>query len=202
VPDEVSDDAAALMEPLSVAIAAVRKAAISGGSRVLITGAGPVGILVAQVARAFGATDIIVSDLSAERREHALRFGATAAFDPRDTAAADAAPDVDAYIDASGAARAVQDGIRAVRPAGSVVLVGMGAAEIALPVTVIQNRELVVTGVFRYANTWPTAIELVKSGRVDLDGLVTGHFGLAEAAEALGTTTEPGVLKSVVVPTR
>jgi len=202
VPDEVSDDAAALMEPLSVAIAAAKKAAITGGSRVLITGAGPVGILVAQVSKAFGATDIIVSDLSAERREQALRFGATAAFDPRDVSAAEAAADVDAYIDASGAAAAVKDGIRAVRPAGHVVLVGMGAAEIALPVTVIQNRELVVTGVFRYANTWPTAIELVRSGRVDLDGLVTGHFGLAEAAEALATTTQPGVLKSVVVPTR
>ena len=62
VPDSVSDDAAALCEPLSVGIAAVRKAGIDGGSRVLIAGAGPIGIVVAQLARAYGATEIVVSD--------------------------------------------------------------------------------------------------------------------------------------------
>ncbi|MDJ0429086.1 NAD(P)-dependent alcohol dehydrogenase, partial [Rhodococcus fascians] len=72
-------------------------------------------------------------------------------------------------------------GIQAVRPAGSVVLVGMGAPEMTLPVQTIQNRELVLTGVFRYANTWPTAIALARSGRVDLDSMVTGRFPLAEA---------------------
>ncbi|WP_258546595.1 alcohol dehydrogenase catalytic domain-containing protein, partial [Microbacterium sp. H6] len=82
VPDSVSDDAAALMEPLSVAIAAVQKAGVRPGSRVLITGAGPIGIVTAQTARAFGATEIVISDPMAERREVALRFGATEAVDP------------------------------------------------------------------------------------------------------------------------
>ena len=77
VPDSVSDDAAALCEPLSVGIAAVRKAGVDGGSRVLITGAGPIGIMVAQVARAYGATDIVVSDPDESRREQATAFGAT-----------------------------------------------------------------------------------------------------------------------------
>jgi L-iditol 2-dehydrogenase len=202
VPDGVSDDAAALMEPLSVAIAAAQKAGITGGSHVLITGAGPVGILIAQVARAYGATSIVVSDVSEGRREQALRFGATAVFDPAVVSAAEAAPEVDVYLDASGAAAAVRDGIRAVRPAGTVVLVGMGAPEFPLPITLIQNRELVVTGVFRYANTWPTAIELAAGGRVELDAMVTGHFGLDEVEQALASTTQPGVLKSVVNPQR
>jgi L-iditol 2-dehydrogenase len=196
VPDSISDDAAALCEPLSVGIAAVRKAGIDGGSSVLITGAGPIGIVVAQVARAYGATDIVVSDPDESRREQALTFGATAALDPAVEQIGDLR--VDAFIDASGAPSAVTDGIGAVRPAGTVVLVGSGAESMELPTQLIQNRELVLTGVFRYANTWPAAIALVESGRVDLDAMVTAHFPLEKAAEALDSDRTPGSVKSVV----
>lgn len=199
VPDSVSDDAAALMEPLSVAIAAVQKAGVRPGSRVLITGAGPIGIVTAQTARAFGATEIVISDPMAERREVALRFGATEAVDP---AAGPLGSGYDSFVDASGSPVAVKQGISALKPGGVAVLVGMGADEIALPVSTIQNRELVVTGIFRYANTWPTAIELVSSGAVDLDALVTGAFGLAEVREALDSAAQPSTLKSIVRPGR
>ena len=75
VPDSMSDDAAALCEPLSVGIAAIRKAGVDGGSRVLIAGAGPIGIVVAQLARAYGATEIVVSDPDQTRRDagHGVR---------------------------------------------------------------------------------------------------------------------------------
>ena len=69
---------------------------------------------------------------------------------------------------------------------GRVVLVGMGADSMELPVSLIQNRELVLTGVFRYANTWPTALALVRTGAVDLDAMVTARFGLDQLADALG----------------
>jgi L-iditol 2-dehydrogenase len=196
VPESVSDDAAALCEPLSVGIAAVRKARLGAGSRVLIAGAGPIGIMVAQVARAYGATEIVVSDPDESRRLQAEDFGATAVLDPTSEPIGELG--VDAFIDASGAPAAVVDGIRAVRPAGTVVLVGSGAETMELPTQVIQNRELVLTGVFRYANTWPTAIALVESGRVDLDAMVTAHFPLEKAAEALDSDRTPGSVKSVV----
>lgn len=199
VPDTVSDEAAALLEPLSVAVATVRKAGTTFGSRLLIAGAGPIGVAVAQVARAYGAREILISDVDGSRREQALTFGATRALAPQDVTDALA---VDAFVDASGAAPAVAAGVRAVRAGGTVVLVGMGAADMALPVSVIQNRELTVTGVFRYANTWPTAIALVESGAVDLDRMVTGHFGLDEVEDALASTRRPGTLKSVVHPQR
>jgi len=196
VPDSMSDDAAALCEPLSVGIAATRKAGIGEGSRVLIAGAGPIGIVLAQVARAYRATDIVVTDPVEARRTQARSFGATEVLDPT----AGPLPDlgVDAFIDASGAPSAITDGIRAVRPAGNVVLVGLGAETMELPVQVIQNRELVLTGVFRYADTWPTAIELVESGRVDLDAMVTARFPLERTAEALDSDRTPGSVKSVV----
>jgi L-iditol 2-dehydrogenase len=196
VPDSVSDDAAALCEPLSVGIAAVRKAGLDGTSRVLITGAGPIGIVVTQLARAYGATEIVVSDPDASRRERATSFGATTVIDPTVERVSELG--ADAFIDASGAAAAVADGIRAVRPAGRIVLVGSGAESMELPTQLIQNRELVLTGVFRYANTWPTAIELVESGRVDLDAMVTAHFPLEKAADALDSDRMPGTVKTVV----
>ncbi len=196
IPDDMSDDAAALCEPLSVAIATVRKAGVTAGSRVLIAGAGPIGIATVQTAVAFGATEVIVSDLDPERREVATKFGATTVLDTREQDVS--ALHVDAFVDASGAPAAVVAGIHAVRPAGTVVLVGMGAAEMTLPVQVIQNRELVLTGVFRYANTWPTAIALARSGRVDLDAMVTGRYPLAETEQALNADRTPGSLKAVV----
>jgi L-iditol 2-dehydrogenase len=196
VPDSVSDDAAALCEPLSVGIAAVRKAGLTGGSRVLIAGAGPIGIVIAQLARAYGASEIVVSDPDESRREQARRFGATTVLDP--TVDPIDALGVDAFLDASGVPRAVADGIRAVRPAGTVVLVGSGAETMELPTQLIQNRELVLTGLFRYANTWPTAISLVETGRVDLDAMVTAHFPLEKAAEALDSDRTPGSVKTVV----
>lgn len=202
IPDSVSDHAAALMEPLSVAIATARKARFSPGDRVLVTGAGPVGIAIAQVARAYGAAEVIVSDIADDRRAAALTFGATSVVDPTSPDFEALVAGVDSFADASGAASAVRAGIRALRPAGRAVLVGMGLPEVPLPITAIQNKELVVTGVFRYANTWPTAISLVAAGGVDLDRMVTGTFGLSQVREALESTANPSTIKSVVVPTR
>jgi L-iditol 2-dehydrogenase len=195
VPDTVSDDAAALCEPLSVGIAALRKAGIGKGSRVLVAGAGPIGIVVVQLARAYGATDIAVSDPDRSRRNQARTNGATVTLDP---AADELGCDFDAFIDASGAPAAVTTGIRALRPAGTAVLVGSGAESMDLPTQLIQNRELTLTGVFRYANTWPEAIALVESGRVDLDSMVTARFPLERTAQALDSDRTPGSVKTVV----
>ena len=162
----------------------------------LVAGAGPIGIMAVQVAQAFGATEIVVTDLDESRRELAGQFGATAALDPRVDDVAHLG--VDAFIDASGAAAAVTTGLWAVRPAGRAVLVGMGTPTMELPVQLIQNRELTLTGVFRYANTWETAIELVRSGRVDLDAMVTARYPLEKTAEALESDRVPGNIKSVV----
>jgi L-iditol 2-dehydrogenase len=200
LPDEVSDDAAALLEPLSVGIWATGKAAITAGSSVLIAGAGPIGLVAAQVARVRGATTIAVTDIAPHRLAAAARNGATLTLDARDGQGP--AQDFDAFLDCSGAPSAISAGLRTLRPAGHAVLVGMGPDEVPLPLGLLQQRELTITGTFRYANTWPTAIALAASGAVDLDGLVTGRFGLAEAAAALDSTGTDGAIKSVIEPWR
>jgi L-iditol 2-dehydrogenase len=85
VPSSMSDEAAALLEPLSDAVITMRKAGVTPGSSVRIAGAGPIGIICAQAARAFGAAEVIVTDLVPERRDRALRYGASRVLDPRET---------------------------------------------------------------------------------------------------------------------
>ena len=202
IPDNISDEAAALLEPLSVAITTMRKARIVPGSSILIAGAGPIGIICAQTARAFGAAEIIVSDLVPERRERALKYGATRVIDPMVTDVATAGLDVNAFVDASGSPRAVFSGIKAVRPAGVAVLVGLGNSEMTLPVEHIQNLEITVTGIFRYTDTWPAGIHLVSTGQIDLDSHVTGRFDLEHVEQALESDLDPDGLKSIVYPNK
>ena len=198
LPDSLSDDVGALMEPLSVGIWACRKAGVSAGDRVLVTGAGPIGLLAMQVALAFGATQVEISDVNERRLALAARTGATRAL----RAGEDDPSEADALIECSGHPGALQAGIGALRPAGTAVLVGMGPGETGeVPLALIQGRELWVTGTFRYANTYPTAIALAEAGRVDLDAIITGHYGLDETERALRAgRDDPESVKPVVHP--
>jgi len=201
VPDSLSDDAAALLEPLSVGIWANRKAATTTGSRVLVTGAGPIGLVAVQCAVAFGATEVVVADVNSRRLDLALALGATAVVNVADSSLEDTGVRPTVLLECSGHPGTTVAAIRRVAPAGRVVLVGMGGDELALPLAHVQSHEIEVTGTFRYANTWPTAIALVAAGRVDLDRLVTGHFALADTVAALTAgRDDPGSVKAVVRP--
>ena len=201
VPDRMTDDAAALLEPLSVGLWACRKGGVQAGSRVLVTGAGPVGLVAMQAALALGAASVVVTDVNPHRLTLARELGATEALDVDATPVSESGLAVDVLLECSGHPGATADAIRAVAPAGTVVLVGMGGDEMTLPVSRIQERELTVTGTFRYAHTWPAAIALAASGRVQLDRLVTGHYGLDRVAEALSVgRSDVHAVKPVVRP--
>jgi L-iditol 2-dehydrogenase len=201
VPDSLTDEQAALVEPLSVGMWAARRGGVRAGDTVLVTGAGPIGLLAVQAARAAGAARVVVTDLAADRREVAARLGATDTLDPAAAADGLSGLDADVLLECSGAPPALAAGIAAVRPGGTAVLVGMGADAVTLPMSALQVREVTVTGTFRYANTYPAAIALVAAGRVELDPLVTGHFGLAEVEQALTTgSSGAGAIKAVVHP--
>ena len=203
LPDGVSDDAGAMMEPLSVGIWACRKAGLQGGEHVLVTGAGPIGLLAMQAALALGATRVTVADVNPHRLELARRTGAATVLDLRGQPLGEAGVEADVLLECSGHPAALADGIRSLRPAGVAVAVGMGPGEEAtVPLALLQNRELTLTGTFRYANTYPTAIELVATGRVDVEAIVTDHYPLQQAEQALQTgKQDPTSVKAVVVPT-
>ena len=199
LPDALDDEDGALIEPLSVAIAAHRKAATSVGSRVLVTGCGPIGVLCAQVALAAGAAHVAITDVNEARLEQAATVGIDETLLDPDQAALDAIQ-ADVLVECTGVEEVVRAAMAALEPAGTAVLVGMGAAsEQRLPIAAMQARELTVAGLFRYANTYPEAIELAASGRVRLRALVGERLGLAETERALQMGhLSPSVLKTVV----
>ena len=201
LPGELSDEAGALIEPLSVALWACWKGGVGAETEVLVTGGGPIGQLVAQAAFALGAPRVVLSEIDPSRLDFARRHGAET------IQASDAPPgrrgiEVDVFIECSGAEQALADGIETMRPGGRVVCVGMSpASSVALPLDLIQSRELILTGTFRYANTYPAALALAISGRVDLEGLVSTRFGLEQTEPALrAVRKDPAQIKPVVLP--
>jgi L-iditol 2-dehydrogenase len=198
LPESVSDDAGALMEPLSVAIWACRKAGVTAGDRVLITGAGPIGLLTLQIARTCGAAQVEITDVNERRLALARTMGATRAL----RAGVDEPGEADALIECSGNPAALQAGIAALRRAGTAVVVGMGpGSNVEIPMSLIQGRELRLTGTFRYANTYPTAIALVTAGLVDVEAIVTGHYRLDQTEQALRAgLDDPASIKAMVHP--
>ncbi|MBC7518764.1 MAG: NAD(P)-dependent alcohol dehydrogenase [Microbacteriaceae bacterium] len=195
-PDNLSVDEAAMAEPVSVGVWAAKKAEIRAGDRVLVTGAGPIGLFAAQVARAFGAKNITVTDVSVFRLAVArqLGFTAIAASDPLQS-------EFDVLLECSGAPSALSTGMLALAAAGRVVLVGMGVDTVSINVPLVQGKELTISGIFRYANTYPLALDLLASAAVTTELIVTHHFSLAETELALTLARrDPNALKAIVRP--
>jgi L-iditol 2-dehydrogenase len=197
VPAHVSFDAAALVEPLSVGVWACQKANVSLGTRVVITGCGPIGAICALVARARGADVVAVTDINAQRRRKVEDLGFTTC-DP----AMSAMPEADVLLECSGSASAIDQGIRCLAPAGVAVLIGMTPSDtVPLPVGALQGKEVWLTGTFRYANTYPTAVDLLSSGLVDLDSIVSASYPLEEVEKALTHgKSHPADMKVMVHP--
>lgn len=200
IPDSMSFEAAAMCEPLSVGLWACRRAGLLPGDHVRVTGAGPVGLLAAQVARAEGAADVVISDLSEFRLELARSLGfrtEPAGTVPQETGHEDA----DVLLECSGAPTALAEGLWRLRNNGRAAMVGMPKQEVSLPLSRLNVKEISIALVNRYAHTWPTAIALVSSGRVDVESLVTHRFDLedTEAAITLAATI-PDSMKAVIYP--
>ncbi|MFC4360575.1 NAD(P)-dependent alcohol dehydrogenase [Halobium salinum] len=205
LPDGVSTTEGALCEPLSVGIHACRRGDVGTGDTVLVAGAGPIGLLVMEAARAAGATDVIVTDVVDEKLDFARKRGADLAVD---AAAGDLEAAVDEYTDgagvdvvveASGAASSVQTSVDVVRRGGTVVLVGL-ASEATVPLDVLDiiDNELDVLGSFRYKNTYPTAIDLLAEGVVDVEGIVEFESTLDEVDDAFRRAMDPDVIKGMI----
>lgn len=200
IPDSMSFEAAALCEPLSVGIWACHRAGLVPGDRVRVTGAGPVGILAAQVARAHGARDVVVSDIS----EYRMSFARSLGF--RTEHADEVGPgagheDADVLLECSGAPDALAAGLWRLRNGGRAAMVGMPKKDVALALSRLNVKEISISLVNRYAHTWPTAISLVENGTVDVESLVTHRFALAETEQALTLASRVAEsMKAVVLP--
>lgn len=185
---------AAMAEPVSVGVWACRRGQVTAGDRVLVTGAGPIGLFAAQVARSFGASAVTITDLNPHRLAVARQLGI-------DTHAAATAPpgEYDVLLECSGSSAALAGGMSSLARAGRAVLVGMGADTVTVDAPLVQERELTIAGIFRYAGTYPTALELISSGAVQVAPVITHRFPLADTEAALTVARrEPNSLKAVV----
>ncbi len=196
--DDLDDGVGAMIEPFAVALHAVRRSRLAGAARVLVTGGGTIGLLVAQTARAFGASLVVVSDVAPARRAVATSLGADHALDPADPALADIVRDLahdgfDVVFEASGARPALRQAFDLVRPGGTIVQVGtVGVEDMPLPANQLMAREITYLGSFRYADVFDDAIALARAGRVDLSSLVSQVLPLEQAAQALAIAGHPG----------
>lgn len=200
IPDSMSYEEAALCEPLSVGIWACRRAELQPGERVLVSGAGPVGILAAQVARALGASSVVVSDVSEFRLGKARELG----FEVEVSGSVPEGrghEDADVLLECSGAPGVLAQGLWRLRNGGRAAMVGMPKQDVSLPLSRLNVKEISIALVNRYAHTWPTAVSLVASGRVDVSALVTHRFALDRTEDALTLASRvPDSLKAVVYP--
>ncbi|GAA2080805.1 NAD(P)-dependent alcohol dehydrogenase [Pseudolysinimonas kribbensis] len=198
IPDSMTYEEAALCEPLSVGIWACHRAGLAPGDHVLVSGAGPVGVLAAQVARAFGAASVTVVDVSEFRLGLARELGFAAERAGEGTRA-----DFDVLLECSGAPTALADGLGRLGTNGRAAMVGMPKQSVELPLSKLNVNELTIGLVNRYAHTWPTAISLVAGGRVDVASIVTHRFGLDDTAEALTLAKHvPDSMKAIIDPQR
>lgn len=199
IPANLTSEAAAMIEPLSVAMWATERGGVVPGKRLLITGAGPIGLLAAQMSYVRGARQISIIDTNPQRLILAQQLGPFSTYSPDEWQTSGAG--VDVLIECTGAPAALQSAVGSLAPASSVVLVGVGPETVTLPMTVLQDREVTVTGSYRYRNTWPAAIELAASGSIQLDMLVTDRFSLADAALALSANlTNSSAVKVIINP--
>jgi L-idonate 5-dehydrogenase len=191
LPADMDDGIGAMMEPLSVALHAVKRAGTISGKRVLVTGGGTIGLLVAMAARAFGAVPVAVSDIVSARRTKALELGADVALDPAALDLQDQVRELtglgfDFVFEASGAPPALRAAFDLVRPGGTIVQIGtVGTADIPIPVNQIMVREINFRGSMRYGDTFDEAIRLVAAGRIDVKSLINRVFALDESVNAL-----------------
>ncbi|XP_057853999.2 L-idonate 5-dehydrogenase isoform X1 [Cryptomeria japonica] len=189
LPDNVSLEEGAMCEPLSVGVHACRRASIQAGTHVLILGAGPIGLTIMLVARAFGAVRVVLTDIDEKRLSTARELGADSTVlvssDEKDCDGEYQAIRsamgglIDATFECVGTTRTMTTALKVTKSGGKVCLVGMLHDKMTLPLTAAAAREVDVLGIFRHRNTYGTCIELLQSKKIDIQKLITHRFGLS-----------------------
>ena len=206
LPDAIDDVAGAMLEPLGVAIHALRLARVRPGDSVGVFGCGPIGLLLIQLARTAGATTIVATDRLPHRVDAARRLGAVAALVAGGTERdilldATAGRGVDAAIEIAGDDDAIETAIILARPAGTVVVAGIPASDHSTIATSIARRKgLDLRFSRRMRRDYPRAIALLEAGLVEVSSLVTHRFAIAEFEAAFRTAVRRGGLKVILDP--
>ena len=197
LPDSVPFEAAALIEPSSVARHILDLGQFKAGQSVVVLGAGSIGLMAVQWLRILGAGQILVSDIVEANRQAAVELGAQAAFDPRDV---DLAHEVrgltgfgaDLVLETAGVPQTLQLAVQLARPGGSLVCAGNQPPEASLPMTWVEElmrRELHLRGCFMSysapfpGHEWTDSVEMLAAGKLDMQSMISHRFPLADAPQ-------------------
>lgn len=204
-PDGFTFEQGALVEPAAVAVYGVQQSGLSAGQSVLVAGAGPIGLLCVQAAIAFGATKVFVTDISEKRLEMARKVGATHVINATATDIPDQIRKItsigaDVFLDAAGVQASFTTGIKSLRNGGTAVLVALFGKPVTHDALDQVLREITIKAIIGYRNVFPKVIDLIHTGRMKAEKLVTRKIALddivGDGFEAL--VNDPSEVKILV----
>ncbi|CAI4218502.1 unnamed protein product [Parascedosporium putredinis] len=209
LPENVSLQEGAMVEPLAVGVHLVKQGGVRPGDSVVIMGAGPVGLLCAAVARAFGASKVVSVDIVTSKLEVAKEIAATHTYvsqrvSPEENAKAiieqcELGDGADVVIDASGAEPSIQASIHLVKNGGTYVQGGMGKPDITFPIVLACIKEITLKGSFRYSSgDYKLAVQLLGSNLVDVKKFISGVVPFKDAEKAFEKVKEGQVIKMLI----
>ncbi|KAH3940800.1 hypothetical protein HBI70_188420 [Parastagonospora nodorum] len=219
IPDAISLQEAVLVEPLAVAVHAVKLGDVRPGETVVVMGCGTIGLLVAAVARLFGALRIVMVDVREDKVKFAKGWvqgaegfiadvgmsGEDVAekmleeFGLKEEGVDTSGGKIDTVIEASGAASCVEAGICMLRPGGKYVQTGLGREKIEFPIVAMSQKELVVRGCFRYgAGDYELAVKYLEKGAVDVKALISSVSRFEDAVGAWEKTMRGEGVKNLI----
>lgn len=198
---DMSYEEGALLEPLSVALAGIERAGVRLGDPILICGAGPIGLVTLLCCRAAGAEPIVITDIDQARLDFAKKLVSTVKTfkverrTPEENAR-EIIFDMDGVepavaMECTGVESSIASAIWSVKFGGKVFVIGVGKDEIQVPFMRLSTREIDLQFQYRYSNTWPRAIRLVRGGVIDVRNLVTHRFDIEDAVNAFNTAADP-----------
>ncbi|AGZ45207.1 zinc-dependent alcohol dehydrogenase [Actinoplanes friuliensis] len=206
VPDGLDDRTAALIEPVSTPVHAIRLAGDVKDRAVAILGAGTIGLLTLKVAKAHGAGRVVMTARSARSRERALAFGADAVVDATATDAADQVraalgESADVVFDCVAEQSTTLQALRIADKGGTVVVVGVPAGDVQIPLALLQDSQLRIQGSATYLpEDYTDAMTLLADGTVRASDFVTAVRPLTEAAEAFADAESTAHIKVLLAP--
>lgn len=191
LPEDMSFDAGAMIEPTAVAVHAAKRAGDLTGKKVAVLGAGPIGILVSQAVKAFGATQVLMGDISRYRLELAKQCGADFVCDTGKTTLGEAmveafGPDkADVIYDCAGNDITMGQAIAGARKGSTIILVAVFASMAKVDLAVLNDHELDLNTTMMYRHEdYVDAIACVNDGRIQLEPLMSKHFAFRDYQKA------------------
>jgi 2-desacetyl-2-hydroxyethyl bacteriochlorophyllide A dehydrogenase len=210
LPDDLDPVHGAFCEPLACCLHGVDLAEIRTGSSVIVLGGGVIGLLVVQLARLAGATSVVLITRSAEKRRLGKTLGATATADPGDSDIVERVISqdgllpggADVVIECAGVAETIEQAPALARRGGTVVILGVmpQGAKVTIEPFDLLFREIRLIGSFVNPFTHRRAAELIASGAINVEPLISRRIGLSEAIEAIANPARPGEIRALVVP--